>query len=558
MDTNKLGIIFGLIGGLGLFFYGFHITGKALQNIASFSFRKVLEKLTKNVFFSLLVGFFITALVQSSSATTVFLVNFINAGLISLTNSIGIIFGANIGTTVTVQVIAFNLDQYVFPAIGIGAILKLFFDRKSIKTIGDIILGFALIFLGIIIMKNAMVPLKDSGVFQNMIASVTNSGLKSILLGFAVSALTAALIHSSGATLAIVIALAYTGVFTDIRQVIPFILGAKIGTCVTAFLASIKANRDAKRVALAHFMFNLIEASLTFSFIGYFSSLIQLSSDSLIRQIANAHMASSIVTAILCLPFTKLFVELLYVFIPVLDDEKDNQNFFDVKLLETPTVAIQSVKKSLLKMGQTISEMLRISCDGVIGNNFETTAKVFRMEAQIDQIRIHSFDYVMELSKQDLSGYQALTLNSYREISNDFERMADHVENIIDNAVYKKREKCQLDKVSMETIKKVRDHIIKQYDEVYIALENEDADKATDILRRSKKDEKIMYKYNTVAINHRIKQGEVHPEIGMLLIDVLYNFQRISYHMRRVLYSVLRINQRYDDEKMLQIEEEQL
>ncbi len=555
MQLDGLTIFFGLIGGLGLFFYGFHVCGKALQNIASFSFRRGLEKLTKNVFLSLLVGFFITAMVQSSSATTVFLVNFINAGLISLTNSMGIIFGANIGTTVTVQIISFNLDQYVFPAIALGAVLKLFFEKKAIKTAGEIILGFGLIFLGIIVMKGAMIPLKDSGTFMELIASVTGSGLKSIILGFAISAITAALIHSSGGTLAIVIALAYTGIFTDLRQVIPLILGAKIGTCATAFLASIKANRDSKRVALAHFIFNLLEATITFSLMTYFVQLIQMSSPNIVRQIANAHMASSIVTALLCIPFTKMIVAMLYILIPVLNDEKDNPNLFDVKALETPSVAIQSVKKSLLKMGDTISEMLKISCDGVLECRYETTPKVFRMEAQIDQIRLHSFDYVMEISKHELSGYQALVLNSYREITNDFERMADHVENIIDNAVYKKREKCDLDKASIETIKRIRDHITKQFEEVYVALENEDADLATDILRKSKKDEKTMYKFNTVAINQRIKKGEVHPEVGMLLIDVIYNFQRISYHMRRVLYSILRINQRYDDEKALQIKE---
>lgn len=556
MDLNKLNIIFGLVGGLGLFFYGFHVSGKALQNVASFGFRKSLEKLTKNVFFSLLVGFFITALVQSSSATTLFLVNFINAGLISLTNSIGIIFGANIGTTITVQLIAFNLDQYVFPAIALGAILKLFFDKKAIKVTGEILLGFGLIFLGIVVMKNAMTPLKDSGVFMKLISSVTGVGLKNILLGFGISALTAALIHSSGATLAIVIALAYTGVFTEIRQIIPLILGAKIGTCITAFLASIKANRDSKRVALAHFMFNLIEATVTFSFIGYFSGLIELSSDNLIRQIANAHMASSIVAAILCLPFTKLFVSLLYVFIPVLEDETENPNLFDIKLLETPSVAIESVKKSLLKMSDTISEMLGMSCDGITSAKYDTTAKVFRMEAQIDQIRLHSFDYIMEISKQELSGYQALKLNAYREISNDFERIADHVENIVENALYKKRVKCELDKVSEETIARVRDHITKQFREIHTALDNEDADLAAEILMNSKKDEKTMYKHNTVIVNQRIKQGEVHPEVGMLLIDITYNFQRMSYHMRRVLYSILRINQRYDDEKALQMMDE--
>ncbi|MFH1223424.1 MAG: Na/Pi symporter, partial [Pseudomonadota bacterium] len=214
-------ILLGLFGGLGLFFYGFHITGKSLQTIASLSIKKSIEKLTKNVFMSTVVGFFITALVQSSSATTVFLVNFINAGLISLTNSMGIIFGANVGTTITVQVISLNLDQYVFPAIGLGAFLKLFSNKRSLKMFGEITLGFGLIFLGIIVMKNAVLPLQSSGVFQNLLSHTSSGTLIGIATGLALSAITAALIHSSAGTLAIVIALSSIGAFTDIRQVIP-------------------------------------------------------------------------------------------------------------------------------------------------------------------------------------------------------------------------------------------------------------------------------------------------------------------------------------------------
>jgi phosphate:Na+ symporter len=553
---NTVNIILGAFGGLGLFFYGFHITGKALQKNASFRFKKLIDKLTHNIFMSTMLGFLVTIVVQSSSATTVFLVNFINTGLINLASSLGVIFGANIGTTITVQIISFHVDQFVLPAIGVGVVLKLFSERQGLKTIGDIVLGFGIIFLGIILMKNAFVPLQSSGFFQEFLSTITGSGISGVLLGLVVSATMAALIHSSGATLAIVVALSATGIITDLWTAIPLILGAKIGTCVTAFLASVEANRDAKRAAMAHFIFNLTETALVLIFMPYFVELIQMTSVDVTRQIANAHTASSIITALICLPFARPFIRFLQILIPVKEDEHTHRNFFDIRLLETPSIAIDSVKQAILRMGEIAEKMLGCSCEGFTNNNFSNIKDVYKKEKEIDHLQVNIFSYVMEISKSELSGYQALVLNSYREITNDFERMADHIENIVDNTSYTKLQKLNMDTYSTEVVTKLRTYLMAQFDGVYKAFKETDPELASKILT-GKKGEKDMYKAYTIEVNQRIIKGEISAENGMLLVDVIYNMQRISYHMRRVLYSILRISQKYEyeEEKLIDVDD---
>ena len=536
------------LGGLGLFFYGFHITGKALQRNASFKFKKLLDKLTSNVLMSTILGFLVTIVIQSSSATTVLLVNFINSGLISLVNSFGIIFGANIGTTITVQIISFNIDQYVMPAIGLGVMLKLFSQRDNLKNLGDIILGFGIIFLGIIVMKDAVTPLQDSGFFNNFLASVTDGGFNGMLLGLIVSASIAAIIHSSAATLAIVIALSATGIINDINTAIPLILGAKIGTCVTSFLASVEANRDAKRAAMAHFVFNIVEIVLVLSFLPYFVELIKITSSNITRQIANAHTISSIATAAICIPLTKPIARLLQLIIPIKEDEKTSYNFFDPKLLETPSIALNSVKQALLRMGGMTAKMLKTSCDGFIKNDFRDFKTVYKLEKEVDLMQANISSYIMEISKVELPGYQALILNSYRESTNDFERISDHIENIADSVSYTKMQKKSLDDYSIESISRIKARLLNHYQEVYTAFSETNTELAEKLLA-SKTEDKEMYRDYTVRINQKIIKGKISAENGMLLVDVIYNLQRISYHMRRILYSVLRISQKYEHEE---------
>ncbi len=546
MNTS-INVILGIFGGLGLFMYGFHITGKSLQNFVSFRFRNLLEKLTKNVFMSTVMGFFMTAVVQSSSATMVFLINFIDAGLISLANSMGIIFGANIGSTITVQVISFSLEKYVIPAIGLGAVLKLFAKKRNIKILGELILGFAIIFLGIMIMKDAVAPLKEHPFFKEFMTLSAERSLYGMGLGFLISILLTSLIHSSSATLALVIALASGGMIPDLTSAVPLILGAKIGTCMTAYLASFAAKRDAKRAALAHFMFNVIEAVLTVILLKQLISLVEYSSSNIVHQIANMHTLTSIVATILLIPFTKLFAKMLNTIIPVKEYEKGDSPVFDIKLLNTPTVALSSVRNAIIKMSSLTKEMLQIAFKTSSIKDMGQTYRAYEMEKEIDRMQINGFNFIMEISKSELSGYQALVLNSYREIINDFERIADHTENILDNSSYSKLEKLNLDTYSCITLDKFQKHMIEEYNNVYKAFNEDDPDLAEYVLNNNKNTEKDMYKEQILEINDKMKKGELSADNGIILMDLIYNMQRMSYHLRRILYSVLRIHKRYDN-----------
>ncbi|MBN1114645.1 MAG: Na/Pi cotransporter family protein [Oligoflexia bacterium] len=539
-------VFLGLVGGLGLFVYGLNKTGKALQQVTSFRFRNQIEKLTKNVFLSTLLGISVTAIVQSSSATTVLLVSFINAGLISLTRCIGVIFGANIGTTLTVQIISLNVEQYTIPAIGIGVFLSMMSRRNSIVTLGKIILGFGLIFLGLSVMKNAVSPLSESDIFKNFISDFSTYSFKGIFLGFLISTVITAIMQASGATLGIVIALASVGVITDIRVAIPLILGSKVGTCITAFLASINSNRDSKRVALGHFIFNLASTAITLAFLGYLVDFVTWTSADISRQIANAHTAISVFTTLLLFPFVKQYVMLIEFIIPIKKDEESRQNFFDLNLLDTPSIAISSVRKALVKMGGITRAMVRISCDGFVNNSLEIMRNISRLEARVDKLQQEISDFIMEISKAELSGYQAFVINSYREITDDFERIGDHVEGMVESIVRAKHESCCFTSSNIFLIKNLRDSLVEQFNNVYKALKEADVGLAENELKK-KDSEKETYRTFIKELNRMIINHNIEPTKGMIIIDMVYDMQRISVHLKRVLYSIIRVNKAEQD-----------
>ncbi|MFH1223682.1 MAG: PhoU domain-containing protein, partial [Pseudomonadota bacterium] len=300
-----------------------------------------------------------------------------------------------------------------------------------------------------------------------------------------------------------------------------------------------------KRVAMAHFMFNLMETILTLVLINYVVDIVKLTTPNFARQIANAHTATSVMTAIICIPLTGVFVRVVRWIVPVEKNEDESKNLFDVRLLETPSVAINSVKHAIIKMGGMIYSMLKMSCDGIVNKNYKNASHIYELEKNIDQLQGYSFNFIMQVSKLELSGYQALVLNSYRELTNDFERISDHIENIAENSEHSKV--CCLDQNSLALVEKLRDHLVNQYTSTYKALSDDDADLASRILESTKQDEKEMFRAHTIEVNQKIKTGEIPAEQGMLLLDLIYNMQRISFHMRRVLYSILRINQRYND-----------
>lgn len=533
-------IIFNILGGLALFLYGLDIISKALKKASVPRVKVLIDKLTKSVFIAIILGFVITALVQSSSATTVLLVGLINAGIISFKNTVGIIFGANIGTTITVQIIAFKLSKFIYPALALGVFLKIFFKRKY-KILSNGLIGFALIFLGLELMKNGVAPLKEYKPFMNFIASLGGASFGSLVLGLLVSMIFTAMIQASGATIAILITLVSLGMLSDLRIAIPIILGAKLGTCITAFFASLNSVRDGKRIALMHFIFNVVASVLTLIFIDYFILLAKYSSDDLVRQIANLHTLISIVAVFVLLPFSNYLVLFIEKLMPIKDTEMNRKNFFDYNLLDTPSLAIASLNKSVIYMGTLVKEMLK-----QISSDNKNITNVYDLESQVDLLQDNVKHYVLALSEQELDGEDAIAINKYREIGHGLERVADHIENIVDNAV------CLKDWTIIfnnESIKELSEYVSLRFNKVLKIMQNGDIEGATDLLDEKYK-ERAMFKEYAAKLNEIILSKKIETNSAILISDTIHNMKRISYHLRRVLKSVVVLEETDDQDNL--------
>jgi phosphate:Na+ symporter len=299
-------LVFGLVGGLGLFLYGMQLMGDGLQKTAGDNLRRLLEALTKTPLIGVLVGGLVTMIIQSSSATTVMVVGFVNAGLLTLKQAVSVIMGANIGTTVTAFIVSLKLTQLALPAIGIGSLLQLTGKRKRTRFIGQTILGFGLLFMGMEVMGNALAPLQDNPTFTNILLTLSNNPLLGALAGSVFTGI----IQSSSATTGLVVTMAAQGLI-DLNASLALVLGSNIGTTVTAALASIGTNLAAKRAAVAHTLFNLFGVALFLIIFRPFTALVATTSPLLERQVANSHIIFNVVNTILLLPMISLFVELV-------------------------------------------------------------------------------------------------------------------------------------------------------------------------------------------------------------------------------------------------------
>lgn len=309
---NVFSILIQLMGGLGLFIYGMKLMGDGLENAAGEGLKKILEKVTSNRVMAVLIGASITAVIQSSSATTVMVVGFVNAGLMTLAQSAGVIMGANIGTTITAQLVAFKLDSVAPIFVFLGTILVMFSKAKQRKEIGNIILGFGILFTGMGFMSSSMAPLASSPTFSSVLIAVGDNWLIGILSGLTITAI----LQSSSATTGILIALASTGTIT-IDIALPIVFGCNIGTCITAILASIGTNRTAHKAALIHLIFNIVGTIIFIPFMGLLAQFVQNTSPSDVsRQIANAHTVFNIVNTSLLLPFSNYIIKFINKIVP--------------------------------------------------------------------------------------------------------------------------------------------------------------------------------------------------------------------------------------------------
>jgi phosphate:Na+ symporter len=417
-----------LLGGIGLFIYGMELMSGELQKTAGHRMRMFLGRLTNNRWSGLGIGTLLGLLIHSGP-TTVMTVSFTNAGLMDLAQSLSITFGANLGTTLSMQIIAFSIDRFCFLILFVGLACHLIFKRASFRHLGLVMVGLGLLFLGMRIMSEAVIPLKNSGYFESVLRYTNASTVPGMFSGLLLSAFFTALVQSSGATIGILFALSSAGVFTSFDQIFPLVLGAHIGTCSPALIGSIGASISAKRAALSHLMFNILGAAIAMIMYKVYASLIPLTSASLLRQIANIHTAVQALTATIFIPFTRQYAEFITKIFPSQQIEPEKSHLDD-SLLEKPEMAIVAALKELKRMAAITRKMFQDTMRGFLDIAPERFLYVQKNEEVLDALKEALNAYLIALAGRQLSRRQAIIIQYLITATADLERIGDHVESI--------------------------------------------------------------------------------------------------------------------------------
>jgi phosphate:Na+ symporter len=542
-------LIFGLMGGLGMFLFGMKIMSEGLQKVAGSRMRKILAALTNNRVVGTLVGLAVTAIIQSSSATTVMVVGFVNAGLMSLTQSIGIILGANIGTTVTAQLIAFKITKYALPAIGVGTAFKLFSRNKKWSYVGEIILGFGMLFYGLFIMTKAFDPVKTSEEFRNIFLVVGDSHLLGVLIGTVLTLI----VQSSSATIGITIALASSGLIT-FEASVALILGENIGTTITANLAAIGTNLAARRTAIAHFLFNFLGVCYMLILfpilIDFINSITPGNADFVIqtqeqavrmggdigdkpfiaRHIANTHTMFNVINTIIFLPIVGLLAKLSTILIRGQDAEVDfHLKFLDNRVLNTPPIALAQARAETYRMGQVAMEMVDETLLFLQDNDLKHIPALKKKEDLTDVLQKEITDFLVALSQQSITQEASEEVASMMHMVNDLERVGDHCENLWNLCERKLDQKISFSDVAMSEIAEISQITKKFLQTTIVALENKNAG----IYEEAKRLEDAIDDLEEKLRNNHIKRlntGECTVNSGLIFIDMLHNFEKIGDH----------------------------
>ncbi|MBE6053437.1 MAG: Na/Pi cotransporter family protein [Clostridium sartagoforme] len=522
-------IITGLIGGLGMFLYGMKLMGDGLENAAGEGLKSILEKLTSNKYIAVLVGAGVTAIIQSSSATTVMVVSFVSAGLMTLAQAVGVIMGANIGTTITAQMVSFDLDAIAPIFVGVGAIILLVAKKKKVRDIASIALGFGILFLGMGAMSTAMKPISDASWFKEFVVVVADNSILGLLAGLGMTAV----VQSSSATTGILVALATTGSI-DMKLAFPVILGCNIGTCVTAILASLGANRTAKKAALMHLFFNTIGAIIFFPFIDPFITLIEGTDPSVARQVANAHTIFNVTVTLVLLPLAGYLVRLVNRILPGDGEiEKEGAIYLDKNLLDTPVVANGQVFKETLRMAEKAKENVILSMSAFTENNEEAVEKVYKNEKIINALEKDITDYLVELSQLELPEADIKLFSSTYHVINDIERIGDHAENIADLAIEKMSKGIHLGDNAKGELKLIFDKTIEAIEIAIESYNNRNlvAPKEIEIIEEEIDNlEKKLRESNIKRLNEKTCSAAS----SVIFLDLISNLERIGDHANNI------------------------
>lgn len=537
---GSLMIIIKLLGGLGLFIYGMKIMGDGLENAAGDGLKSILEKVTKNPIVAVFVGAIVTAVIQSSSATTVMVVGFVNAGLMNLAQAAGIIMGANIGTTITAQLVAFKLDDIAPLFVFVGAAIIMFAKKKQKRDIGNIILGFGILFVGMGQMSGAMKPLTELPLFKEIISTVGGQWYLGIIAG----AIITAVLQSSSATTGILVALATAGAI-DIRAALPIVFGCNIGTCITAMLASVGTSKTAHKAAILHLIFNLGGTILFIPVLisGILGEAVTIiSPNDVSRQIANAHTVFNLVNTAVMLPLTGILIKAVNLIIPGDDeDEKQGPKYIDDRLLETPVIAAGQVAKETLRMANKAKKGLTLAIEAFEKNDEKLIQKVYDNEAIINSLNEAITTYLVKLSKRELSDKESKIVAATFHVINDIERIGDHAENIAELTLQKINKKLEYSNQAMEQIKRMYEKTAESLQAAIDSYAHNDVNKAKSVSEIESEVDRLQKKYRDLHVK-RLYDGICNAYAGTIFLDLVSNLERISDHSMNIAESVIENN----------------
>jgi len=545
-------MIFGTVGGLGLFLFGMGLMSDGLKKVAGQKLKSLLGSLTKHRAIAVIVGALTTCLIQSSSATTVMTVGFVNAGLLTLKQALCVVLGANVGTTITaglVSVLAvFKITNYALPLVGVGFLINVLGKTQRTRSIGQVMIGFGVLFLGIHFMKEAFDPLKDSLGVQEALIWLGRNPLLAVLAGTVITML----LQSSSASIAIIQMLAFQGAFgTDwplvLQVAIPYILGDNIGTTITAQLAALRSSRNAKRTAMGHTIFNVIGVvyMLPLVWTGWFSHTVdwltpgQLGQNTIMSNIFFAHFMFNVFNTIVFLPFIQGLAAVVVKILPVTEIELAQKPVvLEKHLLNTPVIALEQTKREIVRMSQTAKKAVMRSTSGIINNDRKQLGSVRGIEDFIDILQLEITSYLSALSRRNLSEEVSVELPVLLHTVNDLERIGDHAVNIVEIAERKIDQKIFFSDSALTEAERLRQEIDQMCDNIITALKDNDIKGAKLALVHEDNLNRMQIEFRRSHVE-RMSEGICSAQAGLIFIDLVDNVEKIGDHLTNIAQAII-------------------
>ena len=539
MSINWQEILFHFLGGLGLFLYSIKTMGDGLQQAAGDRLRFYIDKYTSNPFLGVLVGIVVTALIQSSTGVTVITVGLVSASLLTLRQAIGIIMGANIGTTVTSFIIGFKLGEYALPLIFLGTMFLFFTKNRTANNIGRILFGVGGIFYALNLISAGMSPLKDLPQFKEYMVTLGQNPI----LGVVAGAVITVLIQASSATIGILQGL-YAGGFLDLKGSLPVLFGDNIGTTLTVIIAAAGANVSAKRVAATHVTFNVLGTILCLILLGpftamieYFQALLHLSPE---MTIAFSHGAFNVSNTIVQFPFIGALAYFVTKLIPGEDEVvKYEPLYLDEQLIQqSPSIALGNAKKELLHLGNYATKAFDLSYSYIIGLDEKVAEKGHKTEEAINTIDEKLTRYLIRLSSESLSQKESEVLTNILDSSRDLERIGDHAEGLLNLTDYLQRKNVQFSDAALEELAEIYQATTAFIKDALDSVENNDIEKAQSLIERHKEINNMERVLRKTHIK-RLNKGECSTQAGVNFIDIISHYTRVSDHAMNLAEKVI-------------------